>query len=125
MTVLPCPVQGCSFKTFDFNDAAAAAILVAHYYVHITPPSAAPSSASKLVQPKIQHNSTSSEDWNAFVRHLETFLIILGVKDTADISQPLWSPPVAGGNVVLEAHPNFTSQTINDALAWLKVNNLL
>ena len=77
------------------------------------------SSALKLVRPKIQHNS-SCEDWNAFIRRWDTFQIGTGITDQTAPSQLLECTDEKLGNIVLQAHPNFTTRTLIEALATLK-----
>ncbi|XP_066924129.1 uncharacterized protein [Clytia hemisphaerica] len=122
MVVLDCPLPGCGFQTPDHDVIGAAAILNLHSHTHIMNPvpQAAPRpSAPKLIRPKIQDNSTC-EDWNAFIRRWDTFRIGSGITDQAASTQLLECTTEKLGNVVLRAHPDFTTRTLQDALTTLK-----
>lgn len=122
MTILDCPIPGCGFQTADVDVIGAAAILNVHSHTHtnVNPaPAIQRSTAPKLVRPKIQHNSTC-EDWNAFIRRWDTFRIGTAITDQAAPSQLLECADEKLGNIVLRAHPNFTTKTLVDALATLK-----
>ena len=123
MTILECPIPGCGFKTADVDVIGAAAILNVHSHTHTnaahTTAIAPKPNAPKLVRPKIHDNSTC-EDWNAFLRRWETFRVGSGISDQSASSQLLECTNEKLGNVVLRAHPNFTSKPLQEALATLK-----
>ena len=115
MTILSCPIPDCGFKTEDVDVVGAAAILNVHSHVHTNTSRSNPSAnAPKYIRPKILHNATS-EDWNAFLRQWETFRSGAGINDATASSQLLECTSAQLGNVVLRAHPKFTSETIAEA----------
>ena len=112
MVVLDCPIPGCAFQTPDHDVIGAAAILNLHSHAHIMNPApqAVPRpSAPKLIRPK-----------NAFIRRWDTFRIGSGITDQAASAQLLECTTEKLGNIVLRAHPNFTTKTLQDALTTLK-----
>ena len=123
MTILACPLPGCGFQTADVDVIGAAAILNIHSHAHANPTLAAiapqPKNAPKLIRPRIQHNATG-EDWNAFIRRWDTFQIGSGIQDATAPGQLLECASEQLGNVVLRAHPNFTTKNLHEAIATLK-----
>ena len=88
--------------------------LAAYTHTNAPPPVVPRASALKLVRPKIQHNS-SCEDWNAFIRRWDTFRIGTGITDQTAPIQLLECTDEKLGNIVLQAHPNFTTRTLIEA----------
>ena len=114
----------CAFETDNVEGVCAAAILGVHSHLHANPypaPVCAPARQSepKLIRPKIQHNSTC-EDWNAFMRRWDAFRTGSGISDDSAPGQLLECTGERLGNVLLRAHPDFTSQSLTDALVTLK-----
>ena len=122
MVVLNCPLANCDFHTDDVDVIGAAAILNLHAHEHSnpTPVLAQPiASTPKLVRPKVEQNSTG-EDWNAFLRRWETFRIGSHIADAAASTQLFECATEQLGNIVLRAHPTFTSKPLAEALTILK-----
>lgn len=121
MTVLKCPIPGCEFATDDVEVVGAAAILNLHSHVHNAPVRVpAPGiRAPKLERPKVKQNSTT-EEWNAFLRRWDTFVIGASIPAAAASAQLLECTTEGLGNIILRANPTFTTQPIADALSTLK-----
>lgn len=121
MVVLTCPIPDCGFQTDDLEMNGAVSIINIHALVHSNPVHAPllHVNAPKLVRPKIQQNSTG-EDWNAFLRRWEIFRIGSNITNQAAPSQLLECTTEQLGNIVLRAHPQFTSRPIDEALTLLK-----
>jgi len=118
MVVLSCPITDCGFKTDDVDLVGAATILSVYAHAHTIPhPNATPVtllSGPKLVRPRILYNV---EVWNAFLRRWDTGS---GITDAAAPGQLLECIGECFGNVVLCAHPDFTSRNLKEALVVLK-----
>ena len=116
MVVLKCPIPGCEFKTDDVEVVGAAAIITIHGQVHA---SDGTDRAPKLERPIIKANG-SCEDWNAFCRRWETFRTGSKIRDSIASGQLLECATEELKNIVLRAHPNFTSMSLANALPVLK-----
>ena len=126
MVVLTCPIAECPFQTPDVDPAGAAANLTIHGYTHmhrpapVTPaPATAASKGPKLERPRV-HLNCSPEDWNAFTRRWQTYKSGSGITDTTATGQLLECTSPELGNIVLRAHPEFTTKGINEALTLLR-----
>lgn len=124
MGILSCPIASCGFLADDVDLIGAAAILNEHSHAHTNSNPAPIPGILKLVCPKIKHNSTS-EDWNAFLRRWETFRIGSGINAAVASSQLFTCTEEKLGNIILHAHPNFTSMSLNDSLSILKSTSVI
>ena len=119
MVVLSCPIAQCNFQTADVEVIGAAAILNLHAQDHTNAAaSAASNRVPKLECPRLKPNSTR-EDWNAFYRRWETFRIGSSIPPGGASSQLLECATEQLGNVVLRAHPSFTTMSLENALEAL------
>ena len=126
MVILTCPIPECPFQTPDVESAGAAANLTIHGYTHMHQPALAPpatatsaSKGPKLERPRV-HLNCSPEDWNAFTRRWQTYKSGSGITDATATGQLLECTSPELGNIVLRAHPEFTSKGIADALPLLR-----
>ena len=62
----------------------------------------------------------ATKSWNAFLRHWDAFRIGSGISDISAPGQLLECIGERLGNVLLRAHPDFTSRTLTEALTVLK-----
>ena len=123
MVVLRCPL--CEFATEDLADGAST-ILQIHGYTHSATTTAptpaatpAPSRGPKLVRPIIKLNCTN-EEWNAFFRRFDTYKTGSNIPDDCASGQLLECTSSELGDIVLRAHPDFTTRPIQEAITLLK-----
>ena len=122
MTVLNCPL--CDYATPDVECVGAASILSAHAISHQQPPQAAPAAvirnrAPKLERPKVKAGITS-EEWNAYFRRWSTYRTGSDIGDDIASSQLLECATEDLKDIVLRAHPTFTSKNIDEAVKLLR-----
>ncbi len=127
MVVIRCPYPECEFETPDIDvigAAGASTTLDIHARVHplataaVAPQPPTPKIPS-LERPKIQLNS-SPEEWNAFVRRWKTYKSGSHINDNVAPGQLLECTSKELGNIVLRAHPNFTSKPLDEVLPLLR-----
>ena len=121
MTILNCPL--CEYATPDVECVGAASILSAHAISHQQPPQAAPAAvvrnrAPKLERPKVKPGITS-EEWNAYFRRWSTYCTGSDIGNDIASSQLLECATKDLKDIVLRAHPTFTSKDINEAVKLL------
>ena len=119
MTILRCPL--CDFATDDVECVGAASILSAHAISHQQPQSTAVvrNRAPKLERPKVKPN-ISSEEWNAYFRRWSTYRTGSDIGDDIASSQLLECATEDLKDIVLRAHPTFTSKPIAEAVTLLR-----
>ena len=104
----------------DVEIIGAAAILNVHSHVHASAVgSLASQRAPRLERPRLRLNITT-EEWNAFMRHWETFRVGSGIRGAAASGQLLECADEQLGDIMLRADPTFTSRTLDDALKAMK-----
>ena len=121
MVVLKCSFPECTFATEDVDVTAAVLLLEIHARSHpatAPQPAATVSRGPKLVRPTVKLNSTP-EEWNAFTRRWETYKTGSGISDASGPGQLLECTSEELGNIVLRAHPAFTSKRLADAILLL------
>ena len=128
MVILRCDVHGCDFQTPDHAAAGAAAVLSSHIINHqialqqaqAQPQvAAATRHAPKLERPKLKANATN-EEWNMFNRRWSTYRTGSNITDDMATMQLLECCTDELRDIVLRAHPSFSTKPIADALTLLK-----
>ena len=123
---LACPITGCGFVTVEVATIEAAVELLKLHGLehqqtrqnaqHVAPPTPR---APKFERPKIKSNS-SPEEWNAFMRRWSTFQTGYNITDADAPGQLLECTSQKLGDIVLRAHPNYTSKPIAEAITILR-----
>ena len=126
MVVLRCTYSTeCTFATEDVDVAAAILLLDIHARAHPQAiqqgpaPQPTQSRGPKLVRPTIKLNS-SPEDWNAFTRRWAMYKAGSNISDNDAPGQLLECTSEDLGNIVLRAHPNFTSKPLDEVITLLR-----
>ena len=122
MPALRCPFPDCLFTTDDVEVTGAAALLNIHALTHSSPapaPTPREPQAPKLQRPTIRLNITT-EEWNAFNRRWTIFSTGTNIPTTSAVSHLLECTSEDLGDIVLRAHPNFTTKPMDEALRLLK-----
>ena len=114
MVILQCPT--CDFATADVEAVGAAAILQIHGQEHQAQPA---NSGTRLARPRIKLNS-SNEEWNAFTRRWREYKRGSPISDAAASGQLLECAEDTLYDLILRAHPQFTSMPIDGAIAVMK-----
>ena len=121
MVILQCPT--CDFATADVEAVGAAAILQIHGQEHQVAAALqaqpAVNSGTRLARPRIDLNS-SNEEWNAFIRRWHEYKRGSPISDAAASRQLLECALDTLYDLILRAHPQFTSMPIDGAIAVMK-----
>ena len=122
---LQCTFPGCTYATEKIEVAGAAALLSNHSLQHqqtqsyAAPAQSVVNRAPKLERPKVKSNITT-EEWNAFYQRWTNYQSGSIISDNIASSQFLECATGDLGDIVLRAHPDFTSKPISDATELLK-----
>ena len=129
---LDCPITTCDFVTTEVRTIEVALqLLKLHTIEHESTVTASASTASasasasstprgpKLERPKTKLNS-SPEEWNAFLRRWEAYRKGSNISDACAPGQLLECTSQELGDIVLRAHPDFTSKDITVATTLLR-----
>ena len=130
--ILKCTFPDCTFATEDHETSAAVGLLNNHTQYHQQQQQqqqqvSAPTSRSdqqtprgpKLTRPVVK-SSITNEEWNAFTRRWAHYRTGCNISDTDATTQLLECASEDLGDLVLRAHPQFTSKPINEAIKLLK-----
>ena len=119
MVVLRCPL--CEYVTDDVDVVGASTTLEVHSILHKQAP-AAPvvrSRVPRLDRPTLKANITC-EEWNAFSRRWTTFRTGSDIGNEIASSQLLECATEDLQDIVLRAHPTFSTKPIDEATGLLK-----
>ena len=122
MTIVQCPIDGCSYETPDLSDTIVAALITAHSSCHNRPTSnvEVPSKVEKVKRPTISPAGTS-EEWEYFISRWQDYKYATKISGSDTIIQLLeCCDDTLRKDLTQTSGGNLISKTENEVLGLMK-----